>query len=259
VYLLYVDESGRAFGSKTRHFVVAGVAVHEEDAYPLAKSLRPLQRRHVGVANADLELHATELWGGRDVWAHVPIPQRRGLLRAVFGHLGRWVAPSGREPRYFGAVVRKESFPGQALERGHAELFGRFDDFVNRLHSRGDSHRSLVVADNSSYEHVLQTLMPRWKAGDRVRPLHSLIEVPLYVDSTASRLVQVADFVAWAMFQYYENGHGEHLQRLHGRIDAASGIQHGLVHLRRAYQSCACVPCSSRRLHVISSKLPALT
>jgi Protein of unknown function (DUF3800) len=259
VYLLYVDESGRPLG-RTGHFVVAGLAIHEEDCYPLAKQLRSTQRRIVGAVNADLELHASDIWAGRKVWAHVQQVDRLRLINSVFAQLGAWRAPSGREPRYFGVVVHKPSFPKERIERAHEELFARFDEFVGRLHMGGDSHRSIVVADDSSYETLVQTLVPRWKAGvaSRLGPLHSLVEVPLYVSSEASRLVQVADFVAWAISNYYENGHSRHLQKLHRRFDADGGIQHGLVHLRRAYQYCICIPCESRRTQVIRDVLPIL-
>jgi hypothetical protein len=100
--------------------------------------------------------------------------------------------------------------------------------------------------------------MPKWKVGDGMRPLHSLVEVPLYVESHASRLVQAADFVAWGMWQYYENGHSEHLQKLHARVDSAGGVLHGLVHLRRRYRTCPCAACESRRTHEIRSKLRRL-
>lgn len=257
MYLLYVDESGRARGKAVRNLVVAGLAIHEDDCYPLARSLRSVQRKWVGAANAGLELHASDLWSGRKVWSHVSKVDRHRLLRAVFRHLANWQSPADRAPRFFGAVVHKPSFPARAMERAHEELFARFDEFVGRLHQAGDSHRSLVVADRSSYESVVQTLVPKWKIGERLGPLHSFVEVPLYVDSEVSRLVQAADFVAWAIWQYYENGHTEHIQRINHRFDADGGIQHGLVHLKRGYRTCPCVPCDSRRTRHIQSRIPS--
>jgi hypothetical protein len=204
MYLLYVDESGRARGTTTTHLVVAGLAVHEDDAYPLAQSLRAVQRRRVGGANADLELHATDVWSARGAWTQVGEKARHGLVRAVFRHLATWRSSRGRAPRYFGVVVHKPSFPASALERAHEELFSRFDEYLTRLHRQGQSHRAIVIADTSGYESLLQTLAPRWKRGERLGPLHSFVEVPLYVDSSVSRLVQAADFVAWGVWQYYE-------------------------------------------------------
>jgi hypothetical protein len=258
VYLLYIDESGRPRGTTNTHLVVAGLAIHEEDAVPFARSLRTVQRRWVGPSKVDLELHATDIWRARREWAPVPKENRHGLVRAVFRHLSTWRSPGDREPRYFGAVVHKPSFPATALERAHEELFALFNGYMRRLGQAGESHRALAIADNSSFESLLQTLMPKWQGGDRLPPMSSFVEVPLYVESTASRLVQAADFVAWGIWQYYENGHAEHIQRLNGRIDANGGVQHGLVHLKRGYRECPCVPCASRRTRSVLETIPAV-
>lgn len=258
LYLLYVDESGRPEPSTTRHFVVAGLALHEEDCYPFTRSLHTLQRRWVGYANVDLELHATDMWNGRREWSRFNEARRRALIRAVLRHIARWQSPTGRKSRLFGVVVKKDATPTKVMERAHEELFARFDEFMTRLYAEGQPHRSLVVADNSSYETLVQTMTPRWKRGGRLGPLHSFIEVPLYVDSGASRLVQAADLVAWAIWQYYENGHPEHLQQVHGSFDSDGGILHGMVHLRRGYRHCRCAPCVSRQTKAIPARLPKL-
>lgn len=142
------------------------------------------------------------------------------------------------------------------MERALEEIFMRFDEFLTRLHHGGESHRALVVADESSYERLVQSLVPRWKvSGTRGGRLHSFAEVPLYVDSQASRLVQVADFVAWATWHYYEHGHTEFFQRVHKRFDAAEGVQHGMTHLNRRHRYCSCQACASRRVLTIADRV----
>lgn len=252
-----MDESGRAKHPKDEHLVIGAVALHEEDCYPLARSLDVLQRRRLGAANADLELHASQIWSGRGEWSRVSISDRRALVRSVFRHLAVWEAPSGRSPLFFAAAVHKPSRPGKdPTKLAHEEVFMRFDEFLTRLHHTGESHRSLVVADDSSYEKLVQGWVPRWKAsGTRGGRLHSFAEVPLYVSSDASRLVQVADFVAWATWHYYEHGHAEFFQRLHPRFDAVAGVQHGLVHVNRRHRSCLCQACDSRRSRTIDERV----
>lgn len=238
---------------------MGGVALHEEDCYPLSRSLDKLQRRRLGSANADLELHASRMWSGRKEWSHVPIADRRGMVRAVFRHLATWTPSSGRVPRFFAAAVHKPSRPGRdPTQVAHEEIFMHFDEYLTRLHHEGESHRSLVIADDSSYEHLVQSWVPRWKSiGTRGGKLHSFADVPLYVDSRASRLVQVADFVAWSTWHYYEHGHTEFFQRIHKRFDAAEGVQHGIIHLNRRYRYCACQACASRRTLAISDTVTA--
>lgn len=256
MYLLYVDESGEPRGARDDYFTVAGIALHEQDCYPFARSLETL----LPTEYRDLELHASDIWSGRREWSHVPQTTRRGLVRDVFQHLRTWAAPSGRVPRFFAVALHKPSFSAlNAVERAHEELFARFDEFLTRLHHEGRSHRSLVVADDSSYESLIQELIPKWKlTGSRIGRLHSFAEVPLYVDSRASRVIQAADFVAWGVCHYYENGHREHIQALNARFDARGGIQHGVAHLNRGHRTCLCVACYSRQVSVVKNTVPAL-
>jgi hypothetical protein len=197
------------------------------------------------------------MWSGRKAWSHVSRRDRRTLLAAIFDHLRDWRSADGRAPRYFAVALHKPSFPGRdTVEMAREELFLRFNGFMGRLHGSGSSHRSLVVANDSQYETLLQQLVPKWKlSGTRAGRLHSLAEVPLFVDSRASRVIQAADFVAWAVWQYYQNGHPEHLQKLSRRFDAESGVQHGLAHMVRGYGHCGCVPCRSRREQVVRTVL----
>lgn len=248
MYLFYLDESGLPKGRSTEYFVVAGLALHEDDCWPFARSLDNLQRRLLGAPDDTLELHASRIWTGRSEWSHVSRTARHNLIDKTFQHLKTWTAPSGRSPRYFAVAVHKHSFPGQSsLELAHEQLLARMDAFLTREHLAGNSHRSLVIADKSGYEQLMQGLVASWKVGGgSLGRLHGLIEVPLYVDSKASRLIQAVDFVAWAVYSYYENLHVEWIQKLHERFDSDSGVQHGLTHLVRKHRMCACAPCVSR-------------
>jgi hypothetical protein len=262
MYLLYIDESGTPKGTgpgSSNHFVLSGVALHEEDCFPLARALDAMvarsQRRQ-----PDLEIHATDLWAGRHDWARVPRTERHALLDQLLELMGTWVSPGGRSPRYFAAAVHKESHKGKdILQLAHEELFARFDSCLNRFHLAGDSHRSLVISDESSYERLVQTLVPKWKQqGSRIGKLNSLVEVPLYVDSRSSRLVQAADLVAWATWQYYEHNGAQFLQPINARFDCDGGVQHGLAHLNRSHRTCRCVACSSHRDRVVGDTVPKL-
>ena len=257
MYLLYLDESGVPKGQNDDYYVIAGVALHEEDCYPFTRSVDRLAVNHLPAGESHLELHASEMWSGRKTWSHIARADRRNLVGAVFDHLRTWRSSDGRAPRYFAVAVHKPSFAGRDLVAvAHEELFLRFNGFMGRLHGAGSSHRSLVVADESQYESLIQRLVPRWKAaGTRAGRLHSLAEVPLFVDSKASRVIQAADFVAWSVWQYYQNGHPAHLQKINQRFDAEGGVQHGLAHMVRGYRSCGCVACGSRRDRVVRTTL----
>lgn len=265
MYLLYLDESGQSAGSKTGssdYFVLGGIALHEEDCYPFTRETDRLQAQ-VLPSFARVELHASAMWAGRKDWANVPREARREMLDQFFSQLAGWTSPRGTAPVFFACAIEKKSFmrTRNIQELAHEEVFGRVNSLMKRLHLSGDSHRLLVIADNSSYEKLLQSLVPRWKAlGSRTSTLDSLIEVPLYVDSKASRLVQAADFVAWAVAQAYENSRPRYLDLLQTRFDHFDSVQHGLVHMVAAYKSCPCTACSSRKSHSqrVAGSIPPL-
>lgn len=251
MYLLYLDDSGQASGSKagsSRYFVLGGLALHEEDCYPFTLSIDQIQSRLLP-SFPRLELHASAMWAGRDEWGAVPQATRRALIDAIFLHLAQWTSPRGTSPILFACAIEKKSFmhTRDIQPLAHEEVFGRVNSLLKRLHLSGDSHRLLVIADDSSYEKLVQSLVPVWKSvGSRTSTLDSLIEVPLYVDSKASRLVQAADFVAWAVAQTYEKRQPKYLDLLHPRFDHLGGVQHGLVHMVAGYSSCPCHACQSR-------------
>src|SRR5205823_2668139 len=127
-YLLYVDESGQAKGLKKRgtsaYFVLAGVALHEQDCHPFSRGIISVQRSKLKGPDRDLELHASRMWGGRHEWAHVPEKTRHRTLEAVLKFMGSWESGDGRQPRFFAAAVDKASFRGRnVLELAHEEVF----------------------------------------------------------------------------------------------------------------------------------------
>jgi hypothetical protein len=55
-----------------------------------------------------------------------------------------------------------------------------------------------------------------------------MAEVPLFLDSKASRLIQLADMVAYSIFQHYENQDDRFFDIIKTRFDQDAGQLHGL-------------------------------
>ena len=103
--------------------------------------------------------------------------------------------------------------------------------------------------DKSHYEETLQGLARRFREqGTRWGNLRNLSEVPLFVDSAASRLIQIADLLAWAVWRRYEYADTRYFDRIVRRFDTEGGVIHGLVHFKRATEQCMCPACLSRTL-----------
>lgn len=101
--------------------------------------------------------------------------------------------------------------------------------------------------DKSSYENALQSLARIFRVqGTRWGNLRNLAEVPLFVDSQASRIIQIADLVAWAVWRRYEFQDTRYFDKIVSRFDSEGGVLHGLVHFGPTDENCHCPACLSR-------------
>ena len=249
MYLLYMDESGPP---DRDHFVVASFAVHEQDAAPMAFALDELADQLPDRVRG-AEFHAGPIRRGSDGWRALQRSARRELEAELASLLTRGLPASARAPVLFAVVLHRESFPHQdPNERTYEEFFARPNGFLGRLASAGDPHRCVVIADKSSPAATIQRLMGTWRTsgastGAAIGRMAAYAEVPLFVDSRASRLVQLADFVAHWVYRAYEHGDTSVLDRLLPAFDSEGDAIHGLVHLVHDYRSCDCPACGSRR------------
>lgn len=101
-----------------------------------------------------------------------------------------------------------------------------------RLHRANDSQRGIIIFDKSTVETTIQNLATDFRTvGHSWGVLRNLSEVPLFLDSKASRLIQLADLVAYSFFRKYEKGDDRFASIIENRIDQEGGLIHGLYQL----------------------------
>jgi hypothetical protein len=88
-----------------------------------------------------------------------------------------------------------------------------------------------------------------------VGQLENLADVPLFADCRATRLLQVADLVSYALYRRYRPDRPSDMSReyfttLWPKFDAADGATHGCVHFSPSFGrgECGCEPCRGRLL-----------
>ena len=252
MYLLYLDDSGSVKNASDRHIILAGLAVFERKGHWLSKGLDDLAAKAWPDSPKSLEFRGADIFSGKNHWRGIEKAPRIQLYREALEILAR-----AAQVRLFGSAVHKAALsPDDPMEFGFEQICNRFDRFLGRLHKAGDTQRGLIVLDESVYETSLQTLSHEFRSiGHRWGQLHNLADVPLFVNSKATRLVQFADLIAYALRRYYEFGEDEYFNIIAHKFDALGGIVHGLVHYRPQDQACGCFYCRQKAYEMYGKEL----
>jgi hypothetical protein len=243
MHLLYLDDSGSVGNAADRHVILAGVSVFERKPHWFSQSLDAIA---AGVWPDDplrLEFRGADMFSGKRQW--------RGLektVREVAYCDALKVLAGSTHVRLFGAAIHKAAVsPADPMEAAFEQVSSRFDQMLGRFHKSGDTQRGLLILDKSSYETSLQKLALEFKIdGHRWGRLHNLTDVPLFVDSRATRMIQYADLVAYALRRYYEKGEAKYFDIIKHRFDANGGVIHGLTHQKPVGAECHCASCAQR-------------
>jgi hypothetical protein len=230
MHILYADESGSIDDPNQRFFVLAGVAVFERRTHWIDGHLLDIAKRFDPVDPQRIELHGSPMRSGRDEWKGVDPGARIQAIRDALRH---GIVDENRRDgvRLFAAVIEKASVTdGDVAEVAFTQLASRFDQFLMRLYrSTGEGHRGLIVFDRSSTEQRIQTMARDFKYnGHRWGQLRNLAEVPLFIDSKATRLIQLADLVAWSIYRNYEANDPMFFNDIAHCFDTDAGVRHGL-------------------------------
>lgn len=266
MYALALDESGTHTPSPV--CVIAGLAVHEADIRRLETELHALVAKSVDPLRIDpweLEVHANEIKtprpasttkGGKrraaSKWLPVDGPTRLTLLNDLYTTVADFTPTDPVYPPYvFGAVVDRTNKSLAAAEKqAYDHVLHRYDEMLTKLSaSTGVPERGLLIHDRrDGYERSIQNMTAQWqRTGAR---LDSLIQVPLFTDSRASRLVQAADLIAYAFWRHYgPNPDPAHINLLWDLVPTGKqGDLSGVIHMHPGFRSrsCHCRPCTSR-------------
>jgi hypothetical protein len=250
MYVLYLDESGK---QEHDNFVLAGPAVFEGNMRAVMQGLDEITRRYFGDAAEYTELHVTGLrslaWGG----------QSDSFSKQDFfsccQDMGKLVRDF--EPQ-MGLVLFAQVIHRPSLEPhedpylvAYEGLCKRVDSFLVQQHKAGHTSKGLIVLDRSRPEREakIRSVASELRASGTIwGPLYNITEVPLFVDSAQTRLLQLADFVAHSTFRNYEWHHAREFDLILPRFHCHENIIHGLGHKIAWQHNCMCPCCLTRRV-----------
>jgi Protein of unknown function (DUF3800) len=227
--LLYADESGSVIDPKQIFFVLAGVSVFERQRFWISQELEKIAERFNPGDPKSVELHGSPMLNGRGFWRQFKLPDR---IKAIKDSL-EVLAASHNSTRVFGCVIRKSVVsPKDPVELAFEQLASRFDYFLRRSYNQGNNQRGLIIFDKSTYESTIQRLATDFSdIGHTWGVIKNLAEVPLFLDSKASRLIQLADLVAYSIYRNYEHKDDQFFSIILKRLDSDGGQVHGLCEM----------------------------
>ena len=149
------------------------------------------------------------------------------------------------------AHEESETLARQIVARGFEGLCTQFEFFLREFYDETrpeQQQRGLMIFDHASYQREIEFLMEQYRSiGTRVTRLYNVAEVPLFTRSDASRMLQIADFVSFAIYRRYESGDTAFFDAIAGRFHERDGVVHGLAHVASSFSACMCSACLSRR------------
>lgn len=228
MHLLYLDESGHPRDPGSHFFVLAGFAVFERSAHWLDSKINPVAARFDPQDPMAIEFHGSPMYSARDEWAGIAPADRTQALVDVLSLLGN----PQLKLRVFASVIEKSLVPTeQILEKSFESVAHQFDQYLADMWSRRrDAQRGLVICDKASYEQKMQALSLLFKhQGHQLGHLRNFAEVPLFLDSKTSRLIQMADLIAYWIFRYYQSKDDRGWRLIEPFIHRSAGARVGLV------------------------------
>lgn len=247
MYLLYLDDSGSSANINEEHLVLGGVIVFERQIHWIESELNELAKEVDPDNPDDVEFHASEIFSGRiHPWNQLTNKEERiNVILKVLSILSQ----SHETTQALACAVHKQSFTDtDPMEIAFEELCNRFDLHLKyKYRVIDEAHRGIIIVDKSSYETSLQRLALDFKRhGTRWRSIVNLAEAPMFIDSKVSRLIQLADHIAYAVFRRYEAKDSKYLDTIINRFLLEEGKLHGLVHKYHSPKECLCRSCISR-------------
>jgi hypothetical protein len=229
MHLLYIDDSGSVVDKKCGHCVLAGFSVYETRTYWLEKAVNDIITAYLP-AYPDVELHGTAIRSGSREWRGIPHDIREAILVDILNLMNK----SYPQVILFGSIIAKTVFSPKddITEDLFTQVATRFDKYLGRINSKNQKahERGIAIFDKSSAEIEIQKLSRAFtNTGHRLGGrFHYFAEVPLFLDSKMSRLIQLADVIAYSLFRKYEYNDDSYFSIIANCFDKSDGMVHGL-------------------------------
>jgi hypothetical protein len=177
-------------------------------------------------------------------YIHLTRDERKAIIKEVADRIGSWsyakIFAECIDKVHFDPVRTKRTVDEQAFE----QVVSRFEYYLNRP-PEGDTQKpfGLLIHDNNQTIALKHTrLMRRFHDhGTPFTPLSCTIETPLFVNSSLTRMIQIADLCSYAIRRFCENQEIDLFRRILPLMDRVAMRAVGIRHF--AGRTCQCEIC----------------
>ena len=234
----------------------------EQAKIPDFESLQFHERRSVVTAERNRELFRLQKTNNSKLYKqtkknyektknyiHLTHEQRKSFIDEVAKCVSNWgfarVFAECVDKTHFDPVRSPTTLDEQALE----QIVSRFEQYLANIsvdNSRNKSYGLLIHDNNETVSQKHTQLMKSFHAkGTNWINLEHIVETPLFVDSSLTSLVQIADLCAYSIRRYLENYEEGLFDHIYKRADRKQDIVVGIRHF--SDPSCPCKICDGHR------------
>ena len=246
MYLLYLDESGDPNSWQVNdHFVISGLAVHEGQVYPLTSQMDQIQHRFFPGISIQIPFHATDIRAGKGRFSQLSQNQRDDLMVAVYT-----VIEQSRFPNLVafatGIHISGVASAPEAFREVFQDVCQRFNTFLVRQYNLGHIDKGLLVIDQAHEDRYRELFSEFRQWGTDWGVINNIVDIPYFARRRDTRMLQLADFCAYAVFRYFEKSDQTYFAHVEPRFDRRQRDYppDGLKHIQRT--GCVCAACHWR-------------
>jgi len=245
VHILYLDESGGPNSWNTqKNFVLGGAAVHEGQIYTMSKELDALQEKYWPGISFSIEFHVSPIRHGKGIFREMSRDLRENLIADVYKVIGKQIFP--------GFIAFATSIDASAVQNANQvthdcfeEVCQNFNRYLYHQFKRDTPAKGLLVIDRGR-DIIYRQLFREFKDSPDVQKyLAGIVDIPYFTACRETRMLQIADFIANAVWRYYEYGEDQALNEIIGRFYRGPRpyLDSGLAHIT-SDDTCDCYACT---------------
>jgi hypothetical protein len=175
-------------------------------------------------------------------YVHLTHAERISVVREVADKVSNWGFA-----RLFAECIDKVHFDpvktGRTIdEQAFEQIVSRFEQYLKKMDEERQTWGLLVHDNNETMSRKHTSLMRDFHSkGTLWTRIQHIIETPLFVNSSLTSMVQVADLCSYALRRYVENGEEDLFERVFKRADRYKDVTVGVRHF--AGLACKCIIC----------------